>query len=176
MKKKYLCMIALSLIIMIATGCSNKTIKTVEYKEDVGFENPSELSYTFTGQSDNIAFETGKVLYGKNDERYILIKNFKLISKIKNIEDIEKYSIELSFNGTSIIDDNMEYLVGENFEEKLESLVIEETGYYNESGYGEIDAFLNSKKSDFKKNTKLQITYCFSNKKCETEILKFNYF
>lgn len=176
MKKKNMYIVVLTIISIIITGCSTEKRKIVEYKEDKGFDEPNEVSYIFTGQSDNIAFETGKVLYGKNNERYILIKNFKFINVIEDEENIEKYSISLSFNGSSIIDDNMEYLNDKSFEEKLKSFVIEENGYYNESGYGEADAFLNSKETDFKKNTKMQIVYCFYNGDCKKENLKFNFF
>ena len=62
----------------------------ITYKEDYGYEKRDNVTYKFIGESEHFAFETGKVYYGDNDERYIYLDNFKVLKKVKNEKDLDK--------------------------------------------------------------------------------------
>lgn len=173
MKKIY----ALVLVILVCftAGCSSNSNVSVEYKEDNGYFIKDNITYRFTGYSSHFAFETGKVYYGNGNQRYILIKNFKITKKIKNQNNINKYAISLAFNNKELFSDNLKKLGDTDLNLELANEIIEEDGMYNSSGYGESDAFLETTKDDFKNAIKMKIKYCYKNGKCETEIFDFKY-
>ena len=70
--------------ILMLNGCSNVSNENVEFKNDYGYSHDDNYTYRFTGSSEHFAFETGKVYYGENNKKSLLIKNFKLVNKLKN--------------------------------------------------------------------------------------------
>ena len=172
---KRILLITLLLITFVVSGCNNTSKVIVEYKEDYGDINPGGVTYKFTGSSEHFGFETGKVFYGSNDERYFLFKNFKIINQIDNIDDITTYKINLKFDGKSMFTNEMEHVTDKNFNEIISDIKFEENGKYNSDGFGELDAFTITTKENFKDYVELEIKYCYSNGKCVTESLEFNY-
>lgn len=173
MKKNLFILIAFACLVIVS-GCSNDT-NNVEFKDENGYFIKNDITYKFTGVSEHFSFETGKVYYGENNERYLFIKNFKIINKIKNQKNIDSYFINLYFNNKPLFGGDMNQLENNNFSEKLNQEVIEEDGISYPDGYGESDAFLETTKSNFKKAVKMEIKYCYKDNKCETEIFDFNY-
>lgn len=171
------CIFIVSLVlwsILLTTGCG-KSSKNVIFKDDYGYDTPKDVTYKFTGSSEHFAFFTGKAYYGDNNERYLYIDNFEIIDKLKNKNKIIGYSINVFFNESSLITDELNYLTDGDFQSKLSNFIIEETGTYSEDGYGESDAFLQTSQNDFKNNIKVVIKYCYSDIKCQTEEFKIDY-
>ncbi len=156
------------------TGC-NKSGKNVVFKDDYGFNTPKEVTYKFTGSSEHFAFLTGKVYFGNNNERYLYLDNFEIISKFKNKKNITGYSINIFFNGKSLFSNELNYLNNSDFQTALNNFKIEETGIYNPNGYGESDVFLETGEKSFKDNIKIIIKYCYSKTQCQSEEFKIDY-
>ncbi len=173
MKKLFLFFIICSLFVI--TGCNNESMVIIEYKEDYGDINQEEITYKFTGLSEHFAFETGKVYYGNNNERYYLFKNFRIIKKIDKIDDITSYKIDLKFNGKSMFTDEMEIISDKNFNDIINNIEFEENGRYSTDGYGESDAFVVTTKDNFKDYVNLEIKYCYIDGECIVEPLEFSY-
>ena len=171
--KKYLLFFLLFSIMLVTNGCHNEKKSNIQFKDDYGYNTPNTVTYRFTGESTHFGFETGKVLYGDKNERYILIKNFKVIDDIKNKSDIEMYYIDFKINGESLFSNDMILVGTEDFETKIINFSIEESGIKTNDGYGESDAFLSSEKEDFKETIQLKIKYCYFDGICETENFKF---
>ena len=171
---KHLNIILVFIAIIILTGCNNENINNiVEYNDDYGVDTTQyNYTYKFIGVSKHFGFETGKVYYGDNNERYLYINNFKVLEEVKNIKS---YSFLLSFNGESMISEYQQELDNERIEEALQNLLFEETGTHNPDGYGEIDAFTKTKREEFKKEVTVGIKYCLKNNKCETEYFDIQY-
>ena len=93
-------------------GCSMNSKNKITYKEDYGYEKRDNITYKFIGESEHFAFETGKVYYGDNDERYIYLDNFKVLKKVKNEKDLDEYKIDLRFNDNSMFSDEMAKVKG----------------------------------------------------------------
>ena len=72
----------------------------------------------------------------------------------------------------SMFSDEMAKVKGRSFDQILKDFSLEESGIKSDK---EEDAFTKTDKSDFKSAIKLEIKYCYKNKKCETEILKIKY-
>lgn len=83
--------------------CSMNSKNKITYKEDYGYEKRDNITYKFIGESEHFAFETGKVYYGDNDERYIYLDNFKVLKKVKNEKDLDEYKNCLMFMTTQCL-------------------------------------------------------------------------
>lgn len=173
--KRYIFIVSIVLsLILLTTGC-DKSSKKVIFKDDYGFDTPKEITYKFTGNSKHFAFLTGKVYYGNNNERYLYLDNFEIIDKLKNENKIIGYSINVFFNEKSLFSNELNYLGDDDFQVILDNFKIEETGTYNEDGYGESDAFLETNQNSFKNDINVVIKYCYSDTKCQTEEFEINY-
>lgn len=173
--KKILLSIVVIFSVLIISGCSNESKYFINFKDDFGYDTPSNVTYKFTGTSEHFGFETGKVYYGDEDQRYILLTNFKIIKNIDKQNEIEKFSVNLSFNDISMFTNEFIDLNESSLENKIKELSIEETGKYSKDKYGESDSFLETTKDDFKSSFKFEIKYCYRNDICKTEKLKLNY-
>ena len=174
MKRKKLIFIIFASLLFIS-GCYNKTNNNITFKDDFRYLTPDTVTYKFYGMSDHFGFETGKVYYGEDNERYILITNFRIINELNNQAEIEKYSFNLSFNNVSMFTDDMTNIGTENFEDKINESSIEEKGIYHADGFGESDAFLETTKDDFKDSIKFEIKYCYKDGLCKVEKLDLKY-
>lgn len=169
--------IILIIMISVVFGCENKIVEdNITFKDDYGYYQENNVTYRFTGTSEHFAFETGKVYYGDNDERYILLKNFKILDNLKNINSINTYSINLSFNDIPLLTKDMIDLNQKTLLDALKNYSLEEYGVYNISGHGESDAFTRTLKEQFKESIKLEIKYCYKTNDCKTEEFKLNYY
>lgn len=163
-------------MISVVVGCENKIVEdNITFKDDYGYYQENNVTYRFTGSSEHFAFETGKVYYGENNERYILLKNFKILDNLKNINSINTYSINLSFNDIPLLTKDMIDLNQKTLLDSLKNYSLEEYGVYNASGHGESDAFTRTQKEQFKESIKLEIKYCYENNNCKEEEFKLNY-
>ena len=174
--KKFFMILVVFLSISTLCGCEDQQVKTIEFKDDHGYDTNNNVTYRFTGVSDHFAFETGKVYYGEDNQLYLLIKNFKIIKKLDKQENIDKYSLNLYFNDKSMFSGEMKELGNKDFNDEINNILIEESAVKREDGYGESDAFIETSKSTFKKAIKMEMEYCYKNDKCETENFEFNYF
>ncbi len=174
MKRKILIFIVVVGLSFIS-GCYNKSNNSITFKDDFGYLTPNNITYKFYGISEHFGFETGKVYYGEENERYILITNFKIINELTNQDEIEKYSFNLSFNNVSMFTDDMTNIGTANFEDKISESSIEEMGTYPADGFGESDAFLESTKDNFKDSVKFEIKYCYKDGLCKVEKLDLKY-
>lgn len=169
--------VCLFISIFFISGCVSKTsLDYLDFKDDSGYFNKEEVTYKFTGLSNHFGFETGKVYYGENNERYILMSNFKIVNKIPNQDKIKEYRITLKFNDEDLISDDMILLDDKSFEDTIKSFKVEENGMYYPDGYGETDAFIKTNKDNFKDSITLEIKYCYKDDKCKIEKLKIKYF
>lgn len=159
--------------ILMLNGCSNVSNENVEFKNDYGYSHDDNYTYRFTGSSEHFAFETGKVYYGENNKKSLLIKNFKLVNKLKNYNDVSSYSINLKFKNISLLTNEMTPLKKSNLSHELEKYFIEEN--FDGGELYESDAFLQSTANTFKKDMKIEIKYCYNNGICKTENLDINY-
>ena len=154
--KKIFTRLLIIFVLFTICGCSMNSKNKITYKEDYGYEKRDNVTYKFIGESEHFAFETGKVYYGDNDERYIYLDNFKVLKKVKNEKDLDEYKIDLRFNDNSMFSDEMAKVKGRSFDQILKDFSLEESGIKSDK---EEDAFTKTDKSAIK----LEIKYCYKN-------------
>jgi hypothetical protein len=167
--------ILLFMMIVLLAGCSN----TSKVKEKIDYIDDSdkiikEPTYKFTGESEHFVFQTGEVEYNENKEQALLIKNFKLTSKMN---DVEKYYLIITFNDVPLLT-NEYILLNNNFEEEVKKIEFAERGVpeiKDGMPVGENDSFILTKKEDFKNSIKIGINYCYHNNNCKEEYFNINY-
>lgn len=159
--------------LLLITGCG-RSANEIEFVNDNGYDFPEEGTYQFTGVSEHFAFKTGKVYYG-DDNQKLLIKNFEIINEINNQDEIEEYLVNVSFSGTSLFSDQKKSVKDNDFKRAIESTKIEESGVPSSKSSVESDAFLETRKNEFKSSIKIEITYCYKSNDCKVEDLNINY-
>lgn len=158
--------------IFLMTGCGNSN-EEVQYIEESAQSIDKEPVFKFTGESEHFSFATGQAYYDGN-ERELLITNFKVTKEIKNIEEVEEYLVNVTFDGNSLFSEERNK-VDNSFKQQLEKINISEYGTVSNDKYGESDAFFATEESKFKSAIEVAITYCYKNNKCEEEKMKLNF-
>lgn len=170
--KKTILLFSTIIIILLLTACNSKSGNDIKFKEDTKHQVSSNFTYKFIGESEHFYFETGKVYYN-NDERELLISNFKVKN---NIDKNARYSISLYFNDILLYGGISNELLSKK---EFENTIIGEHGYIGKKDQngitiGESDSFLETTKENFKESIKLKAKYCIKNK-CEEETFKIKY-
>lgn len=173
--RKSLAILFAVITLFLITGCENSIDNSVIFKDENEHNIMTGVTYKFTGKSEHFAFETGMVYYEGNI-RQILITNFKLIKELNNIDS---YSLKLYFNDRPMFTDEQTKIGKEGIKKHLGDLTIGENGKLGEKDeygniVGESDAFVETTKDTFKNSIKLQIKYCKKDD-CNTETMKVTY-
>lgn len=170
MRKVIIIVVVACIFLMTGCGVSNQE---VDYVEETAQSIDKEPVFKFTGESEHFSFATGQAYYDGN-ERELLITNFKMKKDVKDVDEVEEYLLNVTFNGNSLFSEEKSK-VDNNFKQQLEKTNISEYGTVSNDNYGESDAFFNTEESEFKSAIEVAITYCYKNNKCEEEKMKLNF-
>lgn len=131
----------------------------------------SNLSYTFTGESDNFSFDNGLVTFSK-DKGYIQMSNFKIKDGF-NTDKVSSFKMKILFDNEVWADIYWDNNDKESLDEVFKTMRFGEVASFNQdcSVGCTTDSFSRSNKDDFPNNLKVQINYCFDDK-CKNEVMK----
>lgn len=170
MRKLIIAIVVVCIFLVTGCGVSNEE---VQYIEKSAQSIDKEPVFKFTGESEHFSFATGQAYYD-GDKRELLITNFKMKKDVKDVDKVDAYLLNVTFDGNSLFSEEKSQ-VDNDFKQQLANININEYGTISDDNYGESDAFFNTEESEFKSAIEVAITYCYKNSKCEEEKMKLNF-
>lgn len=170
MRKVIIAIVVVCIFLVTGCGVSNEE---VQYIEKSAQSIDKEPVFKFTGESEHFSFATGQAYYD-GDKRELLITNFKMKKDVKDVDKIDAYLLNVTFDDNSLFSEE-KTKVNTNFKQQLEKTNISEYGTVSNDNYGESDAFFNTEESEFKSAIEVTVSYCYKNNKCEEEKMKLNF-